>query len=294
MEKDDEIKGQGNSYDFGARLYDPRVGRWLSIDPLESKYTGLSPYNFVANNPIIFIDPDGEKIVWGEVGKNKRELKRAIRFERRMNSDFNEKFKKWKSNPEDHHLKWTKANRSERRKRGTLNDPFAEPFTVNKNDATNPNPDSPPDQEHYFEKQTILTPSKDSKEVPFNSGDQSGSYTKSIPVKVTDGQLIVKYNMNGQPDRLRLYNEEGEILLDTEGLVKWSKGSPLRLDVSDFDQNITITVNEKASELGDGTTVFKVRLKISENMDAEETGTHKIGALRKARKKEGYTRKEKK
>src|SRR5690554_6488786 len=62
MEKDDEIKGQGNSYDFGARLYDPRVGRWLSIEPLASKYPDLSPYNFVANSPIIFIDPDGEKI----------------------------------------------------------------------------------------------------------------------------------------------------------------------------------------------------------------------------------------
>jgi len=57
MEGDDEIKGQGNSYDFGARMYDARIGRWLSLDPLASKYPFLSDYNFVANSPLQFIDP---------------------------------------------------------------------------------------------------------------------------------------------------------------------------------------------------------------------------------------------
>jgi RHS repeat-associated protein len=63
MEKDDEVRGLGNSYDFGARMYDSRVGRWLSVDPLVSKYPDLSPYNFVGNSPIVFIDPNGEKII---------------------------------------------------------------------------------------------------------------------------------------------------------------------------------------------------------------------------------------
>ena len=58
MEKDDEIKGHKNSYDFGARLYDPRVGRWLSMDIVAR--SGLNPYNYAANNPVIFIDPNGE------------------------------------------------------------------------------------------------------------------------------------------------------------------------------------------------------------------------------------------
>jgi RHS repeat-associated protein len=62
MEKDDEWQGQGNSYDFGARMYDPRLGRWLAVDPLMKKYPSLSPYSFVANTPLIAIDPDGEKI----------------------------------------------------------------------------------------------------------------------------------------------------------------------------------------------------------------------------------------
>ena len=63
-EKDDEIKGEGNSYDYGARLYDPRIGKWWAVDPLAAKYPNLSTYNFCANNPIIYIDPDGKKIVY--------------------------------------------------------------------------------------------------------------------------------------------------------------------------------------------------------------------------------------
>ena len=62
MEADYEVKGSGNSYDFGARMYDPRVGRWLTIDPLSDKYPSLSPYNFVSNSPLMFIDPDGNQI----------------------------------------------------------------------------------------------------------------------------------------------------------------------------------------------------------------------------------------
>ncbi len=62
MEKDDELKGSGNSYDFGARILDPRIGRWLSLDPLQAKYPSHSPYNFVKNNPVYFIDPDGRDV----------------------------------------------------------------------------------------------------------------------------------------------------------------------------------------------------------------------------------------
>lgn len=57
QEKDDEIKGEGNSYNFGERLLDPRVGRWWSTDNVEKPW--LSPYQFAANNPLNNIDPDG-------------------------------------------------------------------------------------------------------------------------------------------------------------------------------------------------------------------------------------------
>ncbi len=59
MEGDNEIKGEGNSYDFGARKYNPRIARWSSPDPLEKAYAEWSPYNFVMNNPINLIDPSG-------------------------------------------------------------------------------------------------------------------------------------------------------------------------------------------------------------------------------------------
>ncbi len=62
-EKDNEVKGVGNSYDFGARIHDPRLGRWLSLDPLMKKYPDLSPYCFVANTPIGAKDADGRDII---------------------------------------------------------------------------------------------------------------------------------------------------------------------------------------------------------------------------------------
>jgi len=62
-EKDGDIKGEGNSYDYGARMLDVRRGQWGSTDPHASKYPGLSSYNYVANSPIIAIDPDGKDII---------------------------------------------------------------------------------------------------------------------------------------------------------------------------------------------------------------------------------------
>jgi RHS repeat-associated protein len=58
-ENDNEVKGEGNQQDYGMRIYDGRIGKFLSVDPLASEFPSWSPYSYGFNNPIFWTDPTG-------------------------------------------------------------------------------------------------------------------------------------------------------------------------------------------------------------------------------------------
>jgi RHS repeat-associated protein len=64
--------GGGSTYDYGFRIYNPAIGKFLSVDPLTKSYPWYTPYQFAGNKPIGAIDLDGleERIVHADIAKN--------------------------------------------------------------------------------------------------------------------------------------------------------------------------------------------------------------------------------
>lgn len=63
-ENDNEVKGSGNQQDYGLRIYDSRLAKFLSVDPLTKKYPELTPYQFASNTPIQAVDLDGAEALF--------------------------------------------------------------------------------------------------------------------------------------------------------------------------------------------------------------------------------------
>lgn len=62
-ENDNDVKGEGVQQDYGFRIYDARIARFLSVDPLTKDYPSWSPYPFAMDRPIDGVDLDG--LEWG-------------------------------------------------------------------------------------------------------------------------------------------------------------------------------------------------------------------------------------
>ena len=58
-ENDNDVKGFGNQQDYGMRIYDSRLGKFLSVDPLSNSFPFYTPYQYAGNTPIWATDLDG-------------------------------------------------------------------------------------------------------------------------------------------------------------------------------------------------------------------------------------------
>ena len=80
-----------NLLDFGARLYDDRLCRWTTRDPMSEKYYGFSPYNYCAGDPVNLVDPEGEKLyfVKGSSEEFKKHFADAVKIMNEKGTSYN-------------------------------------------------------------------------------------------------------------------------------------------------------------------------------------------------------------
>lgn len=75
-----ELDQETGLYYYGARYYNPRISIWYGVDLLAEKYPSWSPYAYCGNNPINYIDPDGNFRLPANATREQRRLyKEAIK-----------------------------------------------------------------------------------------------------------------------------------------------------------------------------------------------------------------------
>ena len=79
-----EFDEETGLYYYGARYYDSKLSLWISVDQQSESYPNIWGYCYTANNPIKFVDPDGEKLV---LAGSRQERMQALKFLQRLTND---------------------------------------------------------------------------------------------------------------------------------------------------------------------------------------------------------------
>ena len=95
-ENDNEVKGgDGLQQDYGMRIYDSRIGKFLSVDPITKDYPELTPYQFASNRPIDGIDQDGLEYL-SNLSARQKEYGRNLVLDIQRDQKARESYNLWK------------------------------------------------------------------------------------------------------------------------------------------------------------------------------------------------------
>ena len=257
QEKEDDIAS--GDLDFGARIYDSRLGRFLSMDPQTDNYPYLSPYVFAANNPIMLVDFNGESPA---IPKDK----------------FWMKFDKWRMKNQSQLLNLTKLQQMEmfQNSKTWYGKTVKETKWFQKyNDKTIISITTA--------KEVIVKSNEPYKKVEIKPDSKRGvgALSQVVDIGGSEGEVTINYDMRELPDRLQVINDAtGKVLFDTkdvEGIVyayedpdavvkgkvydKDGSGQTIKFDLGKGNTKLRVVINENNKEAG-GTSVFDYSLDV--------------------------------